>query len=114
MPLFLKEAIAQALSLPHYLIYDVDGPLGLVDYGNCSKLTVLTSRTARFFLPFHHCLPLKKPLRRHHQTDFVLYHPYDSFEVIIDLLKEASQDKHVQEICITMYRMDHKSPWLTR
>jgi polyphosphate kinase len=44
------------------------------------------------------------------KQDFVLYHPYDSFEVIIDLLKEAALDNSISEICITMYRMDHKSP----
>ena len=44
------------------------------------------------------------------EKDFVLYHPYDSFEAIIDLLKEAARDKAVSEISITMYRMDHNSP----
>ena len=44
------------------------------------------------------------------KQDFVLYHPYDSFDVIINLLKEAAQDRDVLEICITMYRMDHNSP----
>jgi len=29
------------------------------------------------------------------KQDFVLYHPYDSFEVIIDLLKEAAKDPNV-------------------
>src|SRR5208337_3584705 len=30
-PRFLREAMATALSLPEYLIYEFDGPLGLVD-----------------------------------------------------------------------------------
>jgi polyphosphate kinase len=49
-------------------------------------------------------------LRTIAKQDFVLYHPYDSFEVIVDLLKEAAKDPSVLEICITMYRMDHNSP----
>ena len=44
------------------------------------------------------------------KQDFVLYHPYDGFDVIIDLLREAAIESYVSEICITMYRMDHKSP----
>jgi polyphosphate kinase len=40
----------------------------------------------------------------------VLYHPYDGFEVIVNLLKEAAVDVNVLEIYITMYRMDAKSP----
>lgn len=52
----------------------------------------------------------KKILETISEQDFVLYHPYDSFEVIVDLLKEAGSDSDVSGICITMYRMDHKSP----
>jgi polyphosphate kinase len=44
------------------------------------------------------------------KQDIVLYHPYDGFEVIIDLLKESALDSNVLEICITMYRVDSKSP----
>ncbi|MCW4017759.1 MAG: polyphosphate kinase 1 [Candidatus Bathyarchaeota archaeon] len=111
MPLFLREAIANALALPHYIVYEVDGPLGLVDFWQLLKIDRpdLKDRT---FLPS--ISPLLTPeanlFAAIAKQDFVLYHPYDGFEVIIDLLKEASQDKHVQEICITMYRMDHKSP----
>jgi polyphosphate kinase len=44
------------------------------------------------------------------ERDFVLYHPYDSFEIIIELFREAVQDPDVLEICITLYRMDSNSP----
>ena len=44
------------------------------------------------------------------KQDFVLYHPYDGFEVIVDLLREAARDSNVLEICITMSRKDHNSP----
>jgi len=110
-PSFLKEAIAHALALPDYLIYEFDGPLGLVDLWQLLKINRpdLKDKT---FLPS--ISPLLTPEKNLFATiakrDFVLYHPYDGFEVIIDLLKEAAQDRNVFEICITMYRMDHKSP----
>jgi polyphosphate kinase len=40
----------------------------------------------------------------------VLYHPYDGFEVIVELLREAVADNQVEQIWITIYRMDQDSP----
>ncbi len=54
--------------------------------------------------------PEKDMLASITKQDFVLYHPYDSFDVIVNLLREAARDRDVLEICITMYRMDHNSP----
>ncbi len=111
MPSFLREAIAQALALPNYLTYEFDGPLGFVDLWQLLKINRpdLKDKT---FLPS--ISPLLSPEKDLFATiakrDFVLYHPYDGFEVIVDLLREAAQDRHVLEICITMYRMDPKSP----
>jgi polyphosphate kinase len=110
-PAALRESVASALNLKEYLIYEFDGPLGLVDLWQLLKLNRpdLKDKT---FLP---CIsPLLTPEKNLFETiakrDFVLYHPYDGFEIIIDLLKEAASDHGVQEICITMYRMDPKSP----
>jgi polyphosphate kinase len=111
IPLTSREAIARAFGLPNYLIYESDGPLGLVDLWQLLKLNRPDLKD-KSFLP---CIsPLLTPGKNLFTTianrDFVLYHPYDSFEIIIDLLREASRDRQVQEIFITMYRMDHRSP----
>ena len=111
VPATIKERIATSLGLPDYLTYEFDGPLGLVDLWQMLKINRpdLKDKT---FLP---CIsPLLTPDKDMFATidkqDFVLYHPYDGFEVIVDLLKEAAGDSNVLEICITMYRMDHNSP----
>ncbi len=110
-PQTVKEAVAKAFGLPDYLVYEFDGPLGLVDLWQLYKINRpdLKDKT---FLPS--ISPLLTPEKNIFTTiakrDFVLYHPYDGFEVIIDLLREAAQDKDVLEICITMYRVDHRSP----
>ena len=111
MPNHIREVIAKKLGLPDYLIYEFDGPLGLVDLWQLLKINRPDLKD-KSFLP---CIsPLLIPEKNIFETiakqDFVLYHPYDGFEVIIDLLKEAASDSYVSEICITMYRMDHKSP----
>jgi len=111
VPAVIKEEISQGLGLPDYLTYEFDGPLGLVDLWQTLKINRpdLKDRT---FSPS--ISPLLSPGQDMFATldkqDFVLYHPYDSFDVIVNLLKEAARDSNVLEICITMYRMDHNSP----
>jgi polyphosphate kinase len=111
VPAVIKEGIAVALGLPDYLTYEFDGPLGLVDLWQMLRINRpnLKDKT------FHPCVsPLLTPEKDMFATvdkqDYVLYHPYDSFEVITNLLREAARDSNVREICITMYRMDHHSP----
>ena len=99
------------MGLPEYLIYEFDGPLGLVDLWQLLKIDRPDIKDKSFFP----CIsPLMISKNNIFETiakqDFVLYHPYDGFDVIIDLLREGAIDNDVSEICITMYRMDHKSP----
>jgi len=111
VPEIVREEIATVLGLSDYLTYEFDGPLGFVDLWQLLKINRpdLKDKT---FLPCVNPLltPEKDLLATVAKQDFVLYHPYDSFEVIVDLLKEAANDNDVLEICITMYRMDHNSP----
>jgi polyphosphate kinase len=93
------------------LIYEFDGPLGLVDLWQLLKINRPSLKDKTFFPAISPLLTSGKNIfETIAERDFVLYHPYDGFEVIIDLLREASQDSNVLDICITMYRMDHKSP----
>ncbi|MCW4005770.1 MAG: polyphosphate kinase 1 [Candidatus Bathyarchaeota archaeon] len=111
MPQSIRIEIAQAFKLPDYLTYEFDGPLGLVDFWQLTKLT-RTDLKDKTFLP--NISPILTSdddlLGTIAKRDIVLYHPYDGFEVIVELLREAATDRYVKEICITMYRMDPKSP----
>lgn len=109
-PQHIRDELAVALNLPDYLIYETDGPLGFVDLWQLLKI----DRPDLKDKPFQPFLPLSVPRNKLFEAlakcDIVLYHPYDSFEVIVNLLKEAAVDPAVLKICITMYRMDSKSP----
>jgi len=110
-PKAVRQIIVKKLGLPDYLTYEFDGLLGLVDLWQLHKL----DRSDLKDKSFKPCVsPMLTPEKNIFESiakqDFVLYHPYDSFEVIVDLLKSAGLDSYVSEICITMYRMDHKSP----
>ncbi len=110
MPEKLRELLSNLAGLPSYLLYDFAGPLGLVDLWQMLKIDRPELKD-RLFLPY--TLPLfpgKNLFKTIAERDFVLYHPYDSFETIIDLFREAAKDPNVLEICVTLYRMDSKSP----
>ncbi len=111
VPAVIREKIASAFGLPEYLTYEFDGPLGLVDLWQLLKINRPDLKDKVFLPCISPFLTQESDLfKTIAKQDFVLYHPYDGFEVIVDLLKQAAQDSHVLEICITMYRMDHNSP----
>jgi polyphosphate kinase len=111
VPESIREEIATALGVPDYLTYEFDGPLGFVDLWQLLKLNRPELKDKSFHQAISPLLaPEENMLEIISKQDFVLYHPYDSFEVIVDLLKQAAQNPEVLEICITMYRMDHNSP----
>jgi polyphosphate kinase len=111
MPEKLKDLVSNLSGLPSYLLYTSDSPLGLVDLWQLLK----TDRPDLKDTPFQpytppSLAPGKDLFKAIAKKDYVLYHPYDSFEIISNLLKQAVQDPDVIEICITLYRMDSKSP----
>jgi polyphosphate kinase len=110
-PADVRDVIATALNLPVDLTYEFDAPLGLVDLWQLHKINRPDLKDANFKQSIHPLLSSPKgiftAISKH---DFVLYHPYDSFEAIVNILKQAAHDSDVIEILITLYRMDTDSP----
>jgi polyphosphate kinase len=111
MPDELREILANMAGLPSYLLYESDGPLGFVDLWQLLELKRPDLKDKTFLPCISPILTRNKSLfETLRKRDIVLYHPYDSFEVIINLFREAAEDQNVLEIYITLYRMDANSP----
>ena len=116
MPLYLRSYLARSigsirLPSPEDVQYEIDGPFGFVDFWHLLKLNkpALKDPPLRgYILPE---LQQGKPiLSEIAAKDFALYHPYDSFDMIINMLADAATDPNVTEIFITLYRIDPGSP----
>jgi polyphosphate kinase len=111
MPEHLVEILADVLDLPEFLLYQSENPLGLVDLWELHRIDRQDLKD-RLFAP---CVPEQLRGNRSlfsevRNRDYVIYHPYDGFEIIMNLLKQAVHDPDVLEICITLYRIDSNSP----
>ncbi|MGA2784768.1 MAG: polyphosphate kinase 1 [Candidatus Bathyarchaeia archaeon] len=116
MPHHLLEHLARSISsislpIPEDFQYEIDGPFGLVDFWQFLKL----KRPDLKDTPFQgYIAPELGPGKRVYGAiaakDYVLYHPYDSFDMVVNMLADAAIDPNVTEIYITLYRIEPDSP----
>jgi polyphosphate kinase len=116
MPQHLREYIARNIGSirvpsPEDVQYEIDGPFGLVDFWQLLKLNRPNLKDAPFTGYILPELGLGKPVfAAIAAKDFALYFPYDSFDMIVNLLADAATDSNVTDIYITLYRIDPDSP----
>jgi polyphosphate kinase len=103
--------LEKKLGVTSDMIYRVGHPVGMADLMQLMSLDRPDLRD----IPFAPSVPddLKEgkdifsAIRRH---DILLYHPYDSFTPVVNLLRQAAHDPDVLAIKITLYRVGSNSP----
>lgn len=117
MPEQLREYLARNIGsmvpyrIPAYAQYEVDCPLGLVDFWELLKLNRPDLKDAPikgYVIP--ELAPGRSVFSEIASKDFMLYHPYDSFDTLVNMFSYAATDPTVTEIYITLYRIDPDSP----
>ena len=112
MPEGLREFMSAQLAVPSGRSSVVPGILGLHDLADIVDLP-------RDDLLFERFVPrLPERVREHagdvfaaiRQKDFVIHHPYESFDVVVDFLEQAASDPNVLAIKQTLYRTSNDSP----
>ena len=116
MPQHLREYLTLSVGSfrvpsPEDVQYEIDGTFGFVDFWQLLKL----KRPELKDTPFQGYIvpdlgPGKHVFGPIAAKDFALYHPYDSFDMVVNMLADAAIDPNVTEIYITLYRIDPDSP----
>jgi polyphosphate kinase len=111
MPERIRQILMRNLGLQPYQVYTVDGPLGLAGLLELTRLDRPELKDGPFLphLPpaFSGEEDLLDVIRR---QDLMLYHPYDSFSLVVDLIRSAAADPDVLAIKQTLYRVGANSP----
>ena len=107
----LLDFLIQRCEITHQDLYQVNGPVNLNRF---SDLFELVKDAPLYFKPFNQNSP--KEFKRKgsifdhlKRRDVLLYHPFDSFGTVIDLIRQAAKDPDVLAIKQTLYRTGNNS-----
>ena len=111
-PELLRELISERLQASRHDVVTIDGIIGV---SNIDEL-ITPDRPDLQFEPFEPRYPER--IREHggdcfsaiHAKDILVHHPYESFNVVVQFLKQAAADPKVLAIKQTLYRTSKQSP----
>jgi polyphosphate kinase len=118
MPKHIKKYLIKNLNINWNDVYEMSGPIGLVDAFQIANLSGFSRLKVRPWTPVLH------PSLKHEEDedipnifdvikegDFMVHHPYHSFALTTQrFIDEAANDPHVLAIKQTLYRTSKDSP----
>jgi polyphosphate kinase len=113
MPERILSILTSQIEIPHQHVFRMEGPLGFDRFMELYSI----DRPDLKDKPFVPVIPaslgtdcqgdLFSLIR---QEDFLLHHPYDSFQPVVEFLRQAAHDPNVLAIKMTLYRVGRNSP----
>jgi len=111
MPPHLREMLMQALSLGEVDLYAIDGMLGTSDLFGIVSLDRPELHDATFTPAIPKRLVGETDIfAAIREGDLLLHHPYQSFDPVVQFVKQAAADPQVLAIKQTLYRTSGDSP----
>jgi len=116
MPEYIRDLLLDALDMPASDCYEVEGLMGL---GDLMTLVNVPGHPQLREPPFTPAIPkrligaadLFAAIR---ESDVLLHHPYESFDPVVQFVRQAAEDPRVLAIKMTLYRTSGKDSPIVR